>query len=159
MREVPFPRHELPMPPQQRIGRNDGVEFKQGFAPYRLGLARQKSTLSVCEPDALSSQPFFEQLILGLEKLDDEQLVPMDPARHNYKQKRQQWRHRTHASILPRPVVRIYGQRGMRQSAAGAATRFWPGEQANVPAKVEVDDDFYLPSHGWSMLGGDMFGG
>jgi hypothetical protein len=20
-----------------------------------------------------------------------------------------------------------------------------------------VDDDFYLPSHGWSMLGGDMF--
>src|SRR5437764_317790 len=59
--EVPFLRHELPMPPQQRIGRNDGVEFKQGFAPYRLGLARQKSTLSVCEPDSLSSQPLLEQ--------------------------------------------------------------------------------------------------
>ena len=26
-----------------------------------------------------------------------------------------------------------------------------------MPAQVEVDDDFYLPSHGWSMLGGDMF--
>jgi len=110
MGEVPFLCHELPMPPQQRIGRNDGVEFKQGFAAHRLGLARQKSPLSVGEPDSLSSQPFFEQLILGLEKLDDEQLMPMDPARHNYKQKRQQWRHRTHASILPRPVVRIYGQ-------------------------------------------------
>jgi hypothetical protein len=24
----------------------------------------------------------------------------------------------------------------------------------NVPAKAEVDDDFYLPSHRWSMLGG-----
>jgi hypothetical protein len=85
------------MPPQQSIRRDYGAEFAQGFAPYRLGLARQKSTLSVCEPDSLSSQPFFEQLILGLEKFDDEQLMPMDPARHNYKQKRQQWRHRTHA--------------------------------------------------------------
>jgi hypothetical protein len=103
MAEVPFLCYELPMPPQQRIGRNDGVEFKQGFAPYRLGLARQKSTLRVCEPDSLSSQPFFEQLILGLEKLDDEQLMPMDPARHNYKQKRQQWRHRT--------VLRNYSRR------------------------------------------------
>ena len=81
------------MPPEQGIRKDYGVEFKQGLAPYRLGLARQKSTLSVGEPDSLSSQPFFEQLILGLEKLDDEQLMPMDPARHNYQQKRQQWRH------------------------------------------------------------------
>jgi HSP20 family protein len=49
------------------------------------------------------------------------------------------------------------GWQRMRQSAADALTRFRPGEQANVPAKAEVDDDFYLPSHGWSMLGGDMF--
>jgi|EndMetStandDraft_4_1072995.scaffolds.fasta_scaffold57922_3 HSP20 family protein len=49
------------------------------------------------------------------------------------------------------------GWQRMRQSAASALTRFRPGEQANVPAKAEVDDDFYLPSHGWSMLGGDMF--
>jgi hypothetical protein len=128
MDEVPFLCRELPMPPQQRIGRNDGVEFKQGFAPYRLGLARQKSTLRVCEPDSRSSQPFFEQLTLGLEKLDDEQLMPMDPARHNYKQKRQQWRHRTHASILPRPVVRIYGQHGFagseRDTRVSICTRF-----------------------------------
>ena len=49
------------------------------------------------------------------------------------------------------------GWQRMRQSAAGALTRFRPTEQANVPAKAEVDDDFYLPSHGWSMLGGDVF--
>lgn len=49
------------------------------------------------------------------------------------------------------------GWQRMRQSAAGALTRFRPGEQSNVPAKVDVDDDFYLPTHGWSMLGGDMF--
>ena len=49
------------------------------------------------------------------------------------------------------------GWQRMRQSAAGALTRFRPGGPAQVPAKAEVDDDFYLPSHGWSMLGGDMF--
>jgi HSP20 family protein len=49
------------------------------------------------------------------------------------------------------------GWQRMRESAAGALTRFRPGEHANVPAKGEVDDDFYLPSDGWSMLGGDVF--
>ncbi len=49
------------------------------------------------------------------------------------------------------------GWQRMPQSAAGALTKFKPGEHANVPAKRQVDDDFYLPTHGWSMLGGDMF--
>jgi HSP20 family protein len=49
------------------------------------------------------------------------------------------------------------GWQRLRQSAAGALVRFKPGEGANLPAKGEVDDDFYLPSHGWSMLGGDVF--
>jgi hypothetical protein len=56
---------------------------------HRARRARSASVNRIRFP----SQPFFEQLILGLEKLDDEQLMPMDPARHNYKQKRQQWRH------------------------------------------------------------------
>src|SRR5437870_6458939 len=81
--EVPLLGNEAPMPPHERIGRNDAVEFEQGLASYRLGFARQKSTLSICEPDSLSSQPVFEQTVLSLEKLDDEQLMPMDPARHN----------------------------------------------------------------------------
>ena len=34
------------------------------------------------------------------------------------------------------------GWQRMRQSAAGALTRFRPIEQANVPAKADVDDDF-----------------
>jgi HSP20 family protein len=44
----------------------------------------------------------------------------------------------------------------MRQSAAGALTRFRPGEQASVPAS-RGGRRLHLPSHGWSMLGGDMF--
>ena len=57
--EVPLLRDQAPMPPQQGIRRDYGVEFEQGFAPYRLGLARQKRTLSVGEPDSLSVQPFL----------------------------------------------------------------------------------------------------
>jgi hypothetical protein len=37
--KAPLLRDQAPMPPQQGIRRDYGVEFKQGFAPYRLGLA------------------------------------------------------------------------------------------------------------------------
>ena len=76
--EVPLLRNQAPMPPQEGIRRDYGVEFELGFAPYRLSLARQKSPLSVAEPNSLSSQPFFEQAVLGPEKFDGEQLMPMD---------------------------------------------------------------------------------
>jgi HSP20 family protein len=49
------------------------------------------------------------------------------------------------------------GWRRVRDSAAGALTRFTPGARSALPARADVDDDFYLPSHGWSMLGGDVF--
>ncbi len=49
------------------------------------------------------------------------------------------------------------GWQRLRQSAAGALIRFMPGEQSNLPSKSEVDDDFYLPSQGWALLGGDVF--
>ena len=49
------------------------------------------------------------------------------------------------------------GWQRLRQSATGALTAFKAGKNAHLPATVEVDDDFYFPSHGWSMLGGDVF--
>lgn len=49
------------------------------------------------------------------------------------------------------------GWQRLRQSAAGALIRFLPGEAADLPGKSEVDDSFYLPSHGWAFLGGDVF--
>lgn len=47
------------------------------------------------------------------------------------------------------------GWQRLRESASGALTRFKPGE--GLPAKGEVDDDFYVPTDRWSMLGGDVF--
>ena len=49
------------------------------------------------------------------------------------------------------------GWQRLRQSAAGALIRFMPGENSTVPKKSEVDDDFYFPSQGWALLGGDVF--
>lgn len=45
----------------------------------------------------------------------------------------------------------------LRQSAAGALTRFKPSEKSNPPAKGETDDGSYQPGTRWAMLGGDVF--
>jgi len=49
------------------------------------------------------------------------------------------------------------GWQRLRQSAAGALTRFRPAAKSPLPARAEVDDPSYLPSQGWSWLGGDLF--
>lgn len=49
------------------------------------------------------------------------------------------------------------GWERLRHSAVGALTHFKPGQATEMPARTEVDDAFYLPSHGWSLLGGDLF--
>ena len=89
------------MPPHERIGRNDRVEFKQGFASHRLGLARQKSTLGVGEADAPSSEPVLGQSVLSLKEFDNDQLMAMNPASGDHQQKRQQRWYRADAIILP----------------------------------------------------------
>lgn len=45
----------------------------------------------------------------------------------------------------------------LRDSAGSALTRFRPGDAANLPARGEIDDSAFLPTHGWAMLGGDVF--
>lgn len=49
------------------------------------------------------------------------------------------------------------GWRRVRESAASALTRFTPGAKSALPARTEVDDEYYLPAQAWSMLGGDVF--
>jgi HSP20 family protein len=49
------------------------------------------------------------------------------------------------------------GWQHMRQAAASAITSFKPSAQTNMPAKSDIDDAFFIPSTGWSMLGGDLF--
>lgn len=49
------------------------------------------------------------------------------------------------------------GWRHLMRSATGALTRFRASRSADLPAATEVDDEAYLPSFGWAMLGGDVF--
>lgn len=49
------------------------------------------------------------------------------------------------------------GWERLRESAAGALTRFRPGATSNLPARDEIDDTLYLPSAAWSVIGGDVF--
>lgn len=49
------------------------------------------------------------------------------------------------------------GWERLRQTAAGAVTRYRPTDKGNLPVPEEVDDASYLPSASWAMLGGDVF--
>jgi HSP20 family protein len=49
------------------------------------------------------------------------------------------------------------GWRELWKTAANAITRFVPGEHTNLPATGDVDDDHFLPSRSWAMLGGEVF--
>ena len=49
------------------------------------------------------------------------------------------------------------GWKHLRNSATSALTNFKPGKRTNLPTTGEIDDSFYMPSLGWSMLGGDIF--
>lgn len=49
------------------------------------------------------------------------------------------------------------GWERLRQSAAGALTRFKPGDKSNLPAPADIDDAAWLPGMGWAMLSGDVF--
>lgn len=48
------------------------------------------------------------------------------------------------------------GWQRVRQQASGALTRF-KADERRLPARSRVDEDGFLASPGWSMLGGDVF--
>jgi len=49
------------------------------------------------------------------------------------------------------------GWQRLRRSAADSLTSFKSEDRVSLPPRSEVDDAFYLPSIGWSMLGGNVF--
>jgi HSP20 family protein len=49
------------------------------------------------------------------------------------------------------------GWRQLIRSGSGSLTSFKSEDSASVPSRSEVDDEFYLPSLGWSVLGGNVF--
>jgi len=89
------------MPPHQGIRSNKGIQFQQGFAPYRLRFPCQQRPLSIGELNTLATQSLLQQAILGLEELNDDLLTPVNPARNDHQQECEQRSHGTHAKRLP----------------------------------------------------------
>jgi hypothetical protein len=63
--------------------------FIKALRPDGLRLPPQKCSLCIGEPNALPTQSLLQELVLGLQKFDDDQLMAMHPARHDHEQKRQ----------------------------------------------------------------------
>lgn len=49
------------------------------------------------------------------------------------------------------------GWRHLTQFASGALTRFRAGESTNLPDQAHVDDQAFLPTRSWAVIGGEMF--
>lgn len=49
------------------------------------------------------------------------------------------------------------GWNRLRESTAGALTRFKPAASANLPESHQVDDGLQLGGMGWAMLGGEVY--
>ncbi|MDB5927468.1 MAG: hypothetical protein JWN13_6404 [Betaproteobacteria bacterium] len=105
--EVPLLGNQPPMPPDQGIRRNEGIELQQRFTAHRLRLPRKRRPLNIGEPYALASEALLQQPILGLEELNQNELTTMHPTRDDHQQEYEQRWHGTHARSLPRDVVRI----------------------------------------------------
>ena len=79
------------MPTHERVRRNNRVQLHEGFATdlLRLRLPGKQRLFRVGVSNPLASEPIFQHPILGLQKLNDQPLTSVDPARHNGQEKRQ----------------------------------------------------------------------
>jgi hypothetical protein len=114
-----FSANQPAMPAQQSIGGNERVQFDQGLTSQCLGFPREQRSLCIGEPDSPPAQPVFKQSVFGLEKLDDDQLVAMNPTSRDHQQKRQQRGHGTHAPVYRTPRLNCWTLRGMLRAVIG----------------------------------------
>lgn len=83
---VPLLRHELAMPAEDRVGRDDGGQLSQCFAAERLAFDGQSAALVIRQQDPFSAQQVEQGLELVILKLDDLLLVSIAPAAKNGEQ-------------------------------------------------------------------------
>src|SRR5262249_49196789 len=59
--EIPLLRDQSPVPPQQRVRRDDRIEFQQRLPSNGLGLAGKEHPFSIGEPKSLASELLFSE--------------------------------------------------------------------------------------------------
>lgn len=49
------------------------------------------------------------------------------------------------------------GWKHLTEFASGALTRFRAGDATNLPDQAQVDDQAFVPTRSWAVIGGDLF--
>jgi hypothetical protein len=93
---VVFPRDQVSMPGQERVGAHDGADLAKCSATQVLRLGRQPNALVVRESQSSRSELLPEHAILGLEIVDYLALLLVDPAGQGDKKKPERMRNRSH---------------------------------------------------------------
>ena len=70
-------------------------------------------------------QALLERSILGLQELDDHQLMAVDPAGDNRQEKGQQRRRGTHYESLPQPLAEYLDTTGLRTTTEDVRIARW----------------------------------
>ena len=68
------------MPTQNRVGREDRADFCQDLAAQELASNREPATLVVVEHDPFLAEGFLENLVFGLDVLQLQLLLFIEPA-------------------------------------------------------------------------------
>ena len=70
---------QLPVPPQQRIGRDDRSQFEQNFARDAERLARQQCPLLIREAKRAPIEPLAQHAVFRLQVLNNDDVLTADP--------------------------------------------------------------------------------
>ena len=97
---VPLGRHQLPVPPQQRIRGDQGLQLVQYFASERLGSSGQSTALGVREVNPPPAQALSENTVLFLQVFDHIQLMPVDPTDEHHEQNFERYKRGGHRMII-----------------------------------------------------------
>lgn len=80
-RERPLPGDQLPVPPQDRVGRHEGRDLPQEPSPESSAFGGEASALVVGQPEAAPLHLPLEDPVLLHQVFDDVLLVAVDPTR------------------------------------------------------------------------------
>ena len=94
LRVRPFPGDELPVPAQNRVGRDDRRDLRQHPTTEPLAEASQPPPFVVGEPQALVAQLRLQDAVLFAQVLDDLVLFVLEPAEEG----RDEQLHRNHGA-------------------------------------------------------------
>ena len=90
-------RDQVAMPPQEGVGRDEGLEVPERPATQGLGFRGQAATLRIGEPQSPRSQLLAQDAVFFLEVVDDVTLLLVDPPGQGHDEELQRLGKRTHS--------------------------------------------------------------